>query len=772
MERQLSSYQINLFRYEGKPFESGVTLAVYKPKNEVPEDKLFLVGQATKAVQDNAGEGAVAFQYGTTVYCLSKMPSNLKDSIPVADSYSKEINIWYRNQDHVAHPSNQSDRELLRRLVAKAISNQHIQNKWFVEQYKMVYHWSFRLSEQLSHGKFEVYHGFVFRPYIYEDGTCAVLLDPKFKFVLKETLRDYIASLEQQGKTREEIEYILRGEQVIDHCPVIDCMHRNNPESDCRLKGSGKRRLLTGLDFTRKPTASGHGDLLQYHRNVVCKNNGKIADMMQDSAPIAMIQFPNTPRPYDYPLERLRREVRMHDLDKIGRIKVMEYMRPSMVSRWNMTKSFIQYVDNVPLANLTLRISRDFSQAGERGFPWENFEMLPDVPLAFAKGKEDTDPMRGLEENGPFDLNDERITNVEFTIYCFSRRVTLEQIEEFYNDLTNGFQGRPLFKGFHSLFNVRAPKFDKSMVKYKIELPPPPQKAGSKKFALVIVPAISFKKAKEYMPLKQLFVKNGIPSQFVLSQNIAPDLTPSKYVGILKNLALEIYAKIGGTAWALSRPTGDGKCFIGVDSITRKKVTYFSVQVFNGRGVWICGWTRSVPAEQYGKSLQDTLTNAIRIFAKTQGAIKEVVAHKEGNVWSSETDAIKSATAHHKTRVVSIIKTGIMRVYDKSKQDNITNRGLFVELDKNEALLVTSGPPHPIQGSQKALTVRVASGLDGTTLKDICNDVFLLSTSYGGYILAATSKPVTTYYANKATSISAQNGLEVSDDLWRSTWFI
>jgi hypothetical protein len=774
-----SHHQINLFKYDGKPFTNAITLAVYRPKQEIPEKKLYLHGVAARRIQEKSGADGIAFQHGASIYCSSRMLSNMPDVVHVTDTISNQNFAWFRDANYVASAQDANGREVLRRLVSKAISNQQIKRNWFVEQYKLAYHWSFQYSAPFSSGGlFEVYPGFIFRPYIYPDGSCAVLVDPKFKFVTKETLRDFVESLRRQGRSDEEIGHILQNEYVIDHCPVVECTYRNNPDSDCRLKGSGKRVSLAGLDFTKSPSSAKHGNLIQYHRNAICKNNGLIAERMTDSSPIALVQFPNTVDPYEYPLERLRREIKLHEIDKVGRIKVMEYMRPPMPKRWNMTKSFVQFVDNVPLPHTILRISRDFSSVGERGFPWENYEVLQQVPLAFANGATDIEPMNGLEIHGPFDMESEHVANVEFVIYCFSDFLTDEHIEMFYNDLVNGFQGRPQFRGLQNLFKIRVGKFNKAMIRRDMSLPEfrskvEDTKGGSRsQIALVILPAISFKKAKEYAPMKKLLVKNRIPSQFVLSQNIGSDTPSPKYAGLLKNLALEIYAKVGGTAWASSKSLGRGKCFIGLDAVTRENTTYFSVQLFNSQGVWLGGWTKSCDKSQYEAHLGEKLAEALQLFVKQSGMAQEVIVHKEGKIALAERNAIKNRIKH-KTRVVSVAKTGTMRIYDKSRQDFIANRGIFVEIDKDEAVLATSGPPQPIQGSPRTLTIRADSGVDGTTtMKEICNDIFQLSNTYGGYILAATSKPVTTYYANKATSICAQYKLEVPDQLWKSAWFV
>lgn len=122
---------------------------------------------------------------------------------------------------------------------------------------------------------------------------------------------------------------------------------------------------------------------------------------------------------------------------------------------------------------------------------------------------------------------------------------------------------------------------------------------------------------------------------------------------------------------------------------------------------------------------------------------------------------------------MSVAKVGIARLYDVgATQEFISKRGTYAQLDDDEAILVTSGPPHQIMGSQKPLTIKLSSGSKPEILKETCREVFSLSLVYGGYSLAVTSKPITTHYASKAVSVATTLGVEESEKLWRKAWFI
>ncbi|MCL4519594.1 MAG: hypothetical protein M1587_10400, partial [Thaumarchaeota archaeon] len=267
---QLVNLKLNLFKYEGKPFADGVSVWIYKPKQAVPDGKYFLVESATKSIEKAAGENSVAAQYGSSIYVVSVNSANLGSSVIATDESTGKQYSWVLSPTQESLlPQYDEGREVLRRLLAKAITNKQILRKWFVERYRIVYHYSYAMSQPLSGGPFEVYQGFIFRPFVFKDGSAAVLLDPKFKFVPRETLRDYLERLAAHGYTAEDIQTLLVDEIVIDHCPIVECTLRNTPGSPCRLRGSGKRRQLVGLDFTRKPSATAFGDLIAYNRDTV-----------------------------------------------------------------------------------------------------------------------------------------------------------------------------------------------------------------------------------------------------------------------------------------------------------------------------------------------------------------------------------------------------------------------------------------------------------------------------------------------------------------------
>ena len=770
----MNRLQANIFEFAGKPFKDGLNAVFYEPDQKIPKESMYLVRKAVSQVEAEARRPSVATQFYSSICCVPVNLARLKEKIVISDGQN-EIS-WSKGDVAKLHPNETNGKEVLKRLIAKAISNQQIARGWFVEAYRHVYYWSFNLTEQLSMGVMDVYPGFVFIPYVYEDGSCAVLIDPRFRFVPRKNYRDIVDELRKAGKTKDEISSILEGETVIDACPIIHCQLRKTPLSICRLKGAGRRRFLAKLDFAKTPSNANYHDLVEYHkRKEVCPNKGLLGKSIKDVAPIALIEAPNLDKPLEFPLERLRKELKLHELDKIARLLVMKYIRPSMKDRWYLTKGFMSYVDDVKIGRLfPLRLIRRFAEAGSKDKPWAYSDSFNESPLRFAAKKRGLEPYVGLETHGPYDLEGKRkrwFNEIYITLYNLSP-LKDEELRHFYNDLVEGFSYRPSFVGMRKLFRVNIPRFTKDVVQRKLR----ESRSRLRKqphIAVIITQLTGDRNIRQYKPYKQELTRNGIPCQFVLDKNIISEVSISKYSGYLKNVALSVYAKIGGIPWILDRSVGELKCFVGLASIIRKKNVFMSAHVFDHYGKWLGGWTEQVSKERYPRALESKLNDAKKNFSRLHGEPKQVVLHKDGEIWSDlEMKAIDHSLGSDR-KIVCVKKLGMPRIYDVASIDYLVKRGSYVQTASNEAFLVTSGPPHQIRGSQQPITVEIKHPKPSPSLmRETCMEVFQLSLVYGGYTLAVTSKPITTHFASRAVGLAAKHQLQESPKMWRKAWFL
>ncbi len=769
---------INMFEYKGTPFADGLQAFVYAPDEEKDNGKIkSLIGNVSSHLDVRVGNNSAVAQFGNNLYCVPFNPALLPKEIPVK---TKGVSFsWKIASDRKRLvPTDDNAREVIRRLVASAITKKQIQNGWFVEKYGFAYHWSFNLSKELHTESMDVYPGFVFRPYIYENGSCAIMIDPKFKFVSKRSLRDVIEDLLRKEAEAEKIKLLFEGDFVIDACPVMECPHRRNPSSSCRLKGAGKRKTLVQLDFSKSPSEASIGSLIEYHKKPsVCQFYGKIADVIIDRPPIALIERVGRKDLLEYPIERLREEMKLHRLHKWQRLLVMKYIQPPLDKRRKLTENFISYVDDLNIGRLhQLELTRSFAEAGFNNKPWENYSCFEEIPLKFGNQACSSKPFVGLERNGPYDLSGKdrrKFESLRIMICNLSPMLTVENIKRFYNDLVNGFSRGSRFAGMKRIFKLQIPKFSEDLLLPDIKAIK--ELAQRERPDIIVVPsrAVGGGKIKHYGPFKQELTRKGIPSQFVLEDKLGPRMTPNRYASYLKNLALTIYYKVGGIPWVLSRSISPNTCFIGLAMITRRDTRYMSMQIFDSTSLWLGGWTEFMDKNEYSGRLVDRISEAQDIYARENGRPpSKTVLHKDGEMWPDiemqpMIDAFQSNLVS-----VSVKRTVLPRMYDQTRIDHIVQRGSCVQIDKNTALLATSGPPHPIRGSQRPVVVEIKGRMTNSSiLLRTCEEIFDLSL-VGGYRLAVVSKPITTHFASKALSLTSKYKVVESPLLWRKAWFV
>jgi len=769
---------LNLFDYRGKVFENGLESYEYVSNNTLSGWELEKEqGNVSEELEHRLGENSAVAQFGERIYCV---PFNAALLPNVLQGTSSSIAWTLVSKQLTLMPKDNNSREIIRRLVARAIGNRQLQRGWFVEDHRFAYHWSFNLSRQLCTDLMDVYPGFVFRPYVYEDGTCAIMVDPKFRFEPKKTLRNTIDDMLRSGLDPEKINSTLREEYVIDACPVTECPTRKSPSGNCRLKGLGKRRVLLGLDFTKSPSQASIGSLIDYHRRAtVCQYGGKVADAIRDNPPIAIVKGFGTKNALEYPAERIRLELKLWDLDKYQRMLVMKYIQPPMPQRYKMTENFATYANELQIGRRHfLELNTSFAEAGTKNRAWELFWNFECTPLKVGNGFcTSQEPFAGIERSGPYDISgdDKRtFSRIQMMLCNLTNWIRDDQIRKFYNDLTEGFE-RPHFKGLKGLFGVQTPKFSEDLMLSNLdelrEIPPERQPD----VILVFAPPLGKHKIDQYGFFKHTLTKKGIATQFILDDTLRSANTQYKYLSYLKNLALAIYYKVGGIPWVLSRPAGYNACYIGLATLSSGDGICASIQGFDSIGLWLGGWTEFLDKSEYPSTLVGRVRTLMQLYQnRRQRSPDKVILHKDGEIWPEIELGPLSETFGSKLVAVSVKRTPVPRMYDPhARADYTVTRGACVRIDSKAALLATTGPPLPVHGSQRPITIEIKSeNVAETAFKDICSSVFDLSLLFGGYVLGVVSKPITTYFAGQALSMVSQYDITESPVLWRKAWFV
>lgn len=767
-----------MLEYTGKPFAEGLSAYVFSPEREPDMDHLgMLLGIGSRILEHQVGKNSAVAQYNKDIYCVPFDLAMLPGQIPVE---SRIGSFGWRRQPSQTQlqPSNEEDLEIIRRLVAGAIAKKQIENGWFVEHHGFAYHWSFNLSKQLYTELMDVYPGFVFRPSVYKDGSCALMIDPRFKFVSKKNLRDEINDLFQKGLNKEQVKLSFEGDFVIDTCPVVECVHRKNPSSNCRLSGAGKRKRLVLLDFSRRPSEASIGNLIDYHKAPsICQSHGRIAEKIRDLPPIVLVERAGRKGLLEYPAERLRQQLRLEKLDRPQRLLVMKYIQPPMNVRWKLTENFATYVDDIQMGRKhTLKLIRQFAKAGSRGKSWENYSIFGETPLAFRNKTSSYDPFLGLERNGPYDLDGENRRNfssMQIVICNLSSRLTPKDIKRFYYDLVEGFSRGVKFAGMKKIFRLDIPKFSEDLVFPNLRSIEYSTLREQPDVVIVLAPQFERHKVMQYGPFKHELTKRGISSQFILDDKFSPRITLGRYVSYLKNIVLALYYKAGGIPWVLSRSINPNSCFLGLATLTRRDTTCMSTQIFDSFGMWLGGWTEHLEKDEYPNRLVQRISEARRIYSKEKRrSARKVILHKYGEMWPEiELEPIVDAFPSD-LKCVSIKRPPLPRMYDpETRTDYMVQRGSFVQINTNVALLATSGPPNPIRGSQRPILIDLKNPSDNSELESRCEEIFNLSLLFG-YSLAVISKPITTRFAEKAVGLASKYKIRESAMMWKKAWFL
>jgi len=762
----VSQLLLNVFEYIGKPFKNGlIAVKLYdKDLQSIKDRDLYLyLGECARLVENYIGKFCVAVHHGEYIYYVAPSAS-MRGRIPILTSrWGKRL---LTGDKVVLDPRNPGDREILRKILDRAIELHLLSQQFFVEPIGKAYKWSYRFTEKIAMQEYEIFPGFIYRPFVFEDGSCAVALDPRFKLNPRKTLREEIEELSSPEKAKEEFENTI----VIDTCPILKCGERINPLSKCKLKGAGRMRLIVRLDFSRKPSEATIGDLIKYHEERVCIAPDKpLVRRLKDAPPIVIVEHPKYGF-LEYPPERLRKVIRLHEIKDVWiRRILMDHIRPTPRKRADRARLFSIYLDGVRIGGITLKLRRDFAKLGESGRPWSIFGILQKPKLRFKRGIT-TDPLRGLEQLGPYDEGS--MNEIKIAILNLSDKISNSMVEEFYKDVMFGRRG---FKGLKRIYGVNIPDA-KALTIYKNVKS---LLTGHKDIdvCMVIIPP---HQKNLYIQVKTELAKHGIATQVINDKTLAIN-SHKEYIGVLRNVALGIYVKAGGVPWVLAEPAENKTCFIGIDSVIRRTAIFSSIQVFDEYGERLYGHTLPLHTrEDYVEFIKNELQKATEIYGQFKGEIPQnIVVHKEGDVYSFEMNAIGEALNPFKEEGASIMVLsvtrgrGIPRIYDASKEDYVIDRGVYTMLTHEEAVLVTTSSPLPLRGTPRPIVIRPYSiPADFPILvHDICKHVFYLTHLHIGYALGASAKPVTTLCADKAVKL-LMRGIAVDDRKIKGAWFL
>jgi len=306
-------------------------------------------------------------------------------------------------------------------------------------------------------------------------------------------------------------------------------------------------------------------------------------------------------------------------------------------------------------------------------------------------------PRRGLKKYGPYDV---RILGKDSIvcglIYCNK----ISKIKEIFCDgLINGIGP---FNGFQSLFKIpleihSEQRIDNENVN---EIQRAIQALPINQLDLVLL-LMSERNESVYSKAKEVLLGCGIPSQVVLAQKIS---SPKSIPWTLENIALQCYAKIGGTPWTVASSDTQKELVMGVSRAQdfQKNFVVGFITLFTNDGDYQLMYSmapRPINWEnvnEYKSALATLIVDAFNEYSREHDVPDSIVIHfckKPG--FFREVEAVEQAIQKIGSQIpyalLHINDFSNYRLFDASHPTYIPETGIKVELYDNTALLLLDG---------------------------------------------------------------------------------
>lgn len=226
----------------------------------------------------------------------------------------------------------------------------------------------------------------------------------------------------------------------------------------------------------------------------------------------------------------------------------------------------------------------------------------------------------------------------------------------------------------------------------------------------IFVLIISDRNQALYRSAKTLLLGNGIPNQVVRAATIenAEGLTWS-----LENIALQLYAKAGGTPWTVMSPSRDNELVIGVSrALDRNRnmvigfVTLFThdgdYQLLYSLSPKPINWER---LNEYRNALAQLIVEAYQEYSRHQGAPSRLVIHlckrpgKFREVAAVE-QAMRNLGRNIPFALVHLNDDTSYRLFDTAHSTYVPRSGIKVNLNRYTVLLFLDGRVPDRQGQE------------------------------------------------------------------------
>jgi argonaute-like protein implicated in RNA metabolism and viral defense len=328
-------------------------------------------------------------------------------------------------------------------------------------------------------------------------------------------------------------------------------------------------------------------------------------------------------------------------------------------------------------------------------------ERVRPAPLRFdysSNAAKDDNPRRGLRNYGPYDSG--TFGRSQVTCEVIYPEALSNEKDLLVSSLT---KGNGQFVGFQRLFRIPLVISGQKQVRNETvgELQAAVQSLASEAPPDLVIVVASARNERLYAAAKAELLGNGIPNQVVLAPKL---LVPNQVPWILENIALQCYAKVGGTPWTVS--TGDNRreLVIGVRRAQdrERNVVVGFVTLFTSDGDYLLMESLAPkpchPAgiDEYRAALRERIVAACRDFLSTQGKLESIVVHlckRAGRF--NEVEAVEESLRELGEEIpyalVHLNEDTNFRLFDTSHRTYIPESFLSVEVDDYSRLLLLDG---------------------------------------------------------------------------------
>lgn len=278
--------------------------------------------------------------------------------------------------------------------------------------------------------------------------------------------------------------------------------------------------------------------------------------------------------------------------------------------------------------------------------------------------------------------------------------------------------------------------------------------------AIVLVPhSERFETQSPYYEAKAAFANLGIPTQMVTTQLLRDE---RQFQWSVANIALAVFAKLGGVPWAVAVPAGDtdliigiGRAEVGRDEHRRRYFGYAVAFVSNGIYRQTYSFTPAADERVYGERLQAAIEAALRQDVDERP--RRLVIHLAKNTGTSEIEAARRAM----DAVGFDVPVAFLRLDDTTLHDIADTgqatfappKGLVARLGPRRALLQAEalgalGPPD----GPLLIAMDRRSTAELEVFDELVGQVFRLAhANWRGF--NAQSKPATLVYGEQLASL-------------------